>query len=330
MRSAQAKQFGLLGTMPGRRRTDLLLPSESGVLVYLIHGVTGTPVEMFYLARKIARYGWNVYGTTLPGHCARLRDLWRSNDQDWGEHVLRQLRFARDHYEKVFVIGLSASGLLALEVSTLVKVDGVGVLSPTIVYDGWNTPWTQKLLPFALKVIPRFLQPFFFHMDGPPFGIKDAALQDRIRAAYNPVARIREWIRHRQQAVWGSNGNGNGNGKVTLSSALNGYPLFPLKTLADIDRLITRTRGLLGQVTAPTVIIQALEDDMTSPRNAYLVFDEIASEGKQIVLLEDCYHVITVDKQKSAVANHLLEFFEQVVGVGSSLSCSSMAPGRTS
>ena len=65
----------------------------------------------------------------------------------------------------------------------------------------------------------------------------------------------------------------------------------------------------MGEVTAPTVILQAREDDMTSPRNAYLVHDEIASKEKRLVLLDDCYHVITVDKQQDAVARHLIEFF---------------------
>ena len=36
--------------------------------------------------------------------------------------------------------GLSAGSLLALEASTIVAVDGVGVLSPTFFYDGWNMP----------------------------------------------------------------------------------------------------------------------------------------------------------------------------------------------
>jgi esterase/lipase len=30
---------------------------------------------------------------------------------------------------------------------------------------------------------------------------------------------------------------------------------------------------------------------------------------KQIVLLDDCYHVITVDRQRQAVVTHLKEFF---------------------
>jgi carboxylesterase len=63
------------------------------------------------------------------------------------------------------------------------------------------------------------------------------------------------------------------------------------------------------------MILQAIDDDMTSPRNASIVYDEISSEDKQLVLLDDCYHVITVDKQKEVVAGNMGKFFlRQLVG----------------
>ncbi len=57
------------------------------------------------------------------------------------------------------------------------------------------------------------------------------------------------------------------------------------------------------------MILQASDDDMTSPRNVSIVYDEISSEDKQLVLLDDCYHVITVDKQREVVAESLSKFF---------------------
>jgi len=308
----RVKRTGLLDGMVGRQETDFSLHANSNVLVYLIHGVTGTPAEMYYVAREMARKNrWDVYATTLPGHCTRLKDLVRTSEQDWREHVLAQLSFVRDRYEYVFVSGLSAGGLLALDASTVVPVDGVGVLSPTFVYDGWTTPWYYPILPFSMKVVPLPLQHLLFHIDGPPFGIKDEELQARVREAYRPISILREWMRDwraRRKPT-------DGDSTRAPSAASMGYPIFPLRTLTEIDRLIVRVRAGLGKVTAPTVILQAREDDMTSPRNAAIVYDEIASEHKLVVLLDDCYHVITVDKQKEAVARNLSEFFHlQIVG----------------
>jgi carboxylesterase len=65
------------------------------------------------------------------------------------------------------------------------------------------------------------------------------------------------------------------------------------------------------------LILQAREDDITGPRNGELVYNDIASIQKLLILLDDCYHVITVDKQKKAVADHLIEFFaRQAVSQG--------------
>jgi carboxylesterase len=303
---------GFLDGMANRQQTDFSLHAGSNVLIYLIHGVTGTPAEMYYLARELARKNrWDVYATTLPGHCTRLKDLMKTHEQDWREHVQMQLAFARDRYEYVFVAGLSAGALLALDASTAVSVNGVGALSPTFVFDGWNTPWYHPVLPFSMKVVPLALQHLLFHIDGPPFGIKDEELRAAVREAYRPMAILREWINDwqaRRKAI-------PGTGLPPSSAASKGYPLFPLRTLTEIDRLIVLVRARLHKVITPTVILQAREDDMTSPRNASIVYDGISSEKKQLVLLDDCYHVITVDKQRETVATSLTTFFNaQITG----------------
>jgi carboxylesterase len=250
--------------------------------------------------------GWDVYATTLPGHCTRLRDLVKTSEQDWRAHVERQLASARDQYEYVFVAGLSAGALLALDASTVVPVDGVGVLSPTFVYDGWNTPWSHALLPLAMKVVPLSLQRFVFHIDGPPFGIKDERLQASVRQSYRPTVILRDWI-----AEWWARRQAKpGSAVPPFAAASKGYPIFPLRTLTEIDRLMGRVRARLHEVTAPTVILQAREDDMTSPRNAAIVYHEISSKEKQLVLLDDCYHVITVDKKRASVTENLATFFQ--------------------
>ena len=298
---------GLLDGIVDRRETDIALHMTSNVLVYLIHGVTGTPAEMSYLARKLARKnGWDVYATTLPGHCTRLKDLVRTTEQDWCAHVQKQLSFIRERYEYIFVAGLSAGALVALDASTVVHVNGVGVFSPTFVYDGWNTPWSNAILPLAMKRVPLSLQRWMFHLDGPPFGIKDERLQASVRKSYRLRSIVREWMNEwqaRRKAIDGQN-------MPPPSAASKGYPIFPLRTLTEINRLIVRVRSRLYQVTAPTVILQAREDDMTSPRNASIVYDEISSTDKHLVLLDDCYHVITIDKQREAVAENVAAFFQ--------------------
>jgi carboxylesterase len=310
-----------LSDMTDRRSTDLLFQNDSNALVYLIHGVTGTPIEMRYLARGLARRGGDVYVTTLPGHCTSLRELLKTNEQQWCEHVGKQLAYARERYEHVYVAGLSAGALLALEASTRVEVDGVGVLSPTFFYDGWNMPrHGDAILWTVRKLVPECLHHVVFHMDGPPYGVKDSLIQAHIRAAYTPKSVFHEWV-----GLWweGYRSAAAGNGEDPSPAASKGYPLFPLRTLSDIDRLMNRVKSCLEKVSAPTLILQATNDDMTGPRNAQFVYDKIASMQKQVVLLDDCYHVITVDRQRQAVVTHLKEFFKLSTSVSEEMQVTS-------
>jgi carboxylesterase len=284
----------LLSRMPAAKASDIFMPARARTLVYLIHGVTGTPAEMKYVGRRLWQQGFDVYLPSLPGHCSRFRDLLRSNEKTWLGHVETQLAFARKYYDSVFAAGLSAGALLALQASTRVPLEGVGVLSPTLFYDGWNVPRTQKLLDFGIHWFP--------------YGIKNPALQGKLREAYNPFVRARRFL---QRSV-----SRFGRTPRSYSAEAVGYPLFFLKTLADLDRLYTTVKGNLYRVTAPTLIMQACEDDFTSPKNAAFVYQQISSSDKRLVLLDDCYHVVTVDRQRDVVARELKDFiFSHLSGV---------------
>jgi carboxylesterase len=281
--------------IPGAAETDLFMGAESRTLAYLIHGVTGTPAEMKYLGRKLWQSGYDVYLPTLPGHCGKIRDLLRSNENDWVEHVVKQLSFLRKRYTHLFAAGLSAGALMALTASTHVRLDGIGVFSPTFFYDGWNVPRTRTLLHMAIQWFPRPLHYVFFHFDGFPYGIKSPALQARLRAAYGPVNQVLNTFRRRTSSPH-------------HSSKAVGYSVFFLKTLADLDRLYAVVAADLPKIIAPTLILQASEDDFTSVRNSEFVLEQIASAEKRLVLLDDSYHVITVDRQRDVVAQELQKF----------------------
>lgn len=256
-------------------------------------------MEMKYLGRKLWQRGWDVYLPTCPGHCSTLRDLLRSNEESWLGHVRTQLSYARKYYRNVFAVGLSAGALLALEASISTPLEGIGLLSPTFFYDGWNVPPLQSLLQFAIKWFPSPLHYVLFHFDGCPYGIKDPALQARLHEAYHPITLLKQRF-HRLLR--------RSSSERRHSSAAVGHPIFFVKTLADLDRLYTRSKEHLHQVTAPILIIQARDDDFTSPKNSEFVYRTIASPDKKLILLDDCYHVITVDRQKETVARELARF----------------------
>ena len=59
------------------KKSDYWMPGgRSGVL--LIHGLTGTPAEMRFVATGLHQQGFTVYGMQLAGHCGSVEDLLRT------------------------------------------------------------------------------------------------------------------------------------------------------------------------------------------------------------------------------------------------------------
>ncbi|GGY92799.1 alpha/beta hydrolase [Streptomyces nitrosporeus] len=88
---------------------------EAGVL--LCHGFTGSPQSLRPWAGYLADRGLTVSLPLLPGHGTRWQDMAVTGWQDWYAEVDRELRALRDRCARVFVVGLSMGGALALRLA---------------------------------------------------------------------------------------------------------------------------------------------------------------------------------------------------------------------
>ena len=59
----------------------------------------------------------------------------------------------------------------------------------------------------------------------------------------------------------------------------------------------------------PTLILHARDDDMSHPRNAERLQRALAGPT-ELHLLDDCYHMIHVDRQRARVGQLTADFFE--------------------
>jgi carboxylesterase len=87
----------------------------------LVHGFTGSPKEMRWMGEYLSGEGYTVAGIRLAGHATRPEDLLRTRWQDWlasvedGWHLLNAaLTFTPAAQRRIFVMGLSLGGVLAL------------------------------------------------------------------------------------------------------------------------------------------------------------------------------------------------------------------------
>ena len=153
--------------------------SKPGCL--LIHGFTGTPKEMRWMGDYLHRQGYTCLGIRLAGHATRPEDMIRSRWTDWTASVEDGYNLLCGLTDDIFLIGLSMGGILALLMSTRLKVKGVIAMStPSRLPTDYPT-WLLEILSRFIKFSSKTKEP-------PGSGWFDkAAYKDHIAYKKNPV-----------------------------------------------------------------------------------------------------------------------------------------------
>ncbi|MDD5073266.1 MAG: alpha/beta fold hydrolase [Candidatus Omnitrophica bacterium] len=266
----------------------IFLKGQNGRAVILIHGLTGTPNEMKSLGISLNRKGYTVVCPRLKNHGAPLDVLKDMTWEDFYQSVKEAYMKVKDDHEFIAVSGLSMGALLALVLADEFpeKIKGVSCLSPTLFYDGWNTPWYNFFFPLATHTP---LRNFFYHKEDPPYGVKNKEMQKRLHNYYS-TAVISD----------------------TSKIAEYGYPYFPVVLLCQLKALVRHVTARLKDITVPVQLIQAKDDDISSVKNSQFIYDGVGSKTKEIVMLYDSYHCITADQERKTVTARVEEFFEKI------------------
>jgi carboxylesterase len=96
---------------------DILFPGRRETAVLLLHGLTGTPLEMRALGERLAQDGYTVHIPLLPGRGTRPEDMYDLCWDDWMEAALDSFDTLKRTHHRVVVGGLSAGGTMALDVA---------------------------------------------------------------------------------------------------------------------------------------------------------------------------------------------------------------------
>jgi carboxylesterase len=75
---------------------------------------------------------------------------------------------------------------------------------------------------------------------------------------------------------------------------------------------VARVKSGLRRVEVPALVIHSVEDDMSSAGNALYLTRHLGGPVRT-VLLNDCYHMITVDRQREEVARLTIDFVHGTV-----------------
>ncbi len=247
----------------------------------LIHGLSGTPVELRYIANGLARAGHTVSCPQLAGHCGSVEDLRDSHWQDWYGSVDKALTELKQHCDKIIVGGLSMGAVMSLYVASQhpKDVDGIVLYSPTLWLDGWAVPWYARFFDTVFqKSVANRIQ----FSECAPYGIKDTRLRAIIIDSLH-----------------------SGDPSKAGFLSIPGGPMLELRWLVnEVKRKVTMIRQ-------PALIVHPRDDDRASLRNALYLEKKLAGRVDTLVL-DDSYHVITLDHQRDLVLERTKSFANSV------------------
>ncbi len=265
--------------MGGRTSSVLLEGGSTGFL--LMHGLGGTPVELRFVAQGLNRAGYTVMCPQLAGHGGSDELLNTATWQDWLDGAEAAFDDLRRRCDRVIVGGLSAGSIVSLHLAAKrrTEISGLTLFSPTFWPNGWAMPWYSIL--FRL-IRHKAVANLFHSRVQPPYGIKDE--------------RIRRFVLETLQS--------EGRPLDDVFSRRGG-------TVWEFKMMAAAARKILARIDMPTLICHARQDDQSDLSNAVTLMRGLRGPVETVVL-DDCYHMMTLDRQRSQIVDRTVAFADRL------------------
>jgi carboxylesterase len=264
---------------PAKDHSIFIPGNRTGVI--LLHGLSGTPVEMGEVARDMAARGYTVSCPQLAGHCGTYEDLKAVRWHDWVASAVEAVQHMRETCDTVIIGGLSTGAVLSLNIAARYPdlIQGVAVLAPTLWLNGWMVPYHAYLFNIVLQkpVANQFDFP-----DLPPHGIKDEVIRQRVKSAID-----------------------------SGDSSIAGLAVTPGGAVIEHRWLVNATRRDMKWITQPVLIVHPRQDDYAHFNNVGEIIKRVSGPVETITL-EDSYHIVTIDRQRHILMDRLARFVARV------------------
>lgn len=232
--------------------------SDVGCLIS--HGYTGSPQSMRFLGEYLAgEGGYTVSIPRLPGHGTSPEDMRESTAEQWVACIHEALHGLTARCSKLFVLGLSMGGTLALHTAASYPDRIQGVVTV-------NTPaFIQNPDMAGLALQPGAPD----YVPGIGADLKDPEADE---LAYDQI---------------------------------------PVASIKHLFGLVYVTQNLLPRITAPLLAFQSDEDHVVDPGNGPYILERVSATDKDLVRLDNSYHVATLDFDKERIARESLGFIQR-------------------
>ena len=89
------------------------------------------------------------------------------------------------------------------------------------------------------------------------------------------------------------------------------YDQVPVAAAHELTRLLKVTREGLPRISVPALVIASREDHVVpEPVNAEYIMANLGSKNKELLWLENSYHVATLDNDAALIFEQAAEFIE--------------------
>ncbi|HSQ02698.1 MAG TPA: alpha/beta fold hydrolase, partial [Burkholderiales bacterium] len=195
--------------------------------VLLIHGLSGNPLEMQYLAKRLRKEGFATHAPHFEGYGfgGRSDPFATGSWQEWRAQVLKCFDELARNYRSVCVSGLCIGAVLALDLAAERpgQVAALSLLATTLAYDGWSFPWYQFLAPLAYYTPLRHR---YSYRERHPYGVKNESL--------------RKWIAREMSEK---------------TTSIAGASSLPMTAVYEAKKLIGHVKKAIPAITAPALVI---------------------------------------------------------------------------
>ncbi len=236
----------------------------------LLHGLTGGPSEVRPVGEALAKAGFRAVAPLLPGHGTKPEDLVTVTREDLREAALRALA-ALHGARRVFVCGLSAGALLALELAAhsrlregVPEVRRLALLAPAVELRGLSWVFTSVLGRMAL----------------PPLLAGKRRELPRASAEAGPLTD-------------------------------DGYAQVPLTWGRELRLLAREALQVARRVHAPTLILQGALDQTAAASGARRLARELGSQRVELRIFPRTGHLMPLDVESREVCSAVVSFFQE-------------------
>jgi carboxylesterase len=251
----------------------------------LLHGFTATPEEMRPLGDDLHARGYTVLGQRLAGHATTPADLSHTRWVDWLADVEDGLSILSATCERIFLIGQSMGGMIALTAA--------GTLEPA-----------PEGHTFSLAGVIALSTPY---PGARPGGLAASVRRSVGRGLGRSMLRLASLLRPmaaKQVERFAPDHPLYARREANYPA----YPQYPTRIYFEIEQLQDAMHAALPDVKVPVLLIQSTTDPFIPPDSIQRLYDRLGTDDKRMLQVEGMDHSLTQDPQRQPVFDAIAEF----------------------